>query len=314
MEGRGFAMATRTGKERQTVQIGNQVVSITHSDKMLWPEKKIRKAAYLQYLYRAAPLLLPFLKRRTLTVIRYPDGAEGEFFYQKNCPDYAPDFVRTHTENDINYIVCDDEATLIWLGNQAAFEFHVPFHTIGSGGVSEIVLDLDPPSRKEFSLAITAALMVKEVLDRLKLVSFVKTSGNKGLQVYVPLPEQRYTYEDTRRFTYFLAQYLVTQKPELFTTERLKKKRGNRLYVDYLQYADGKTIIAPYSVRGNAQALVAAPLYWNEVKEGLFPEQFPMETVSDRIHRGINPFQDFWNVKEKQPFQPVLDGLSEKGW
>lgn len=282
-------------------------IEISHPDKMLWENLHIKKQDYMHYLLDVSPFLLPFLKNRLLTVIRYPDGMLGEPFFQKNCPDYAPDFVPTCKDDGINYIVCNNIDTLIWLGNQLAIEFHIPFQTIDSHCPSEIVFDLDPPSIKYFHLAIKAALMIKDILDQLKLISFIKTSGNKGLQVYIPLPDGIYSYDDTRLFTSFVAEYLVTREPELFTTERLKKKRGQRLYVDYLQHSEGKTIISPYSLRGNQHAGVATPLYWDEVNDKLQAEMFTMQTAIKRLDNKINPFLDYFESKHLQPFQSVLD-------
>lgn len=300
-------------KERSEIKIGGQEVAITSPDKLLWPNKGIHKLDYLQYLQNISEYMLPFLKERELTVIRYPHGMEGESFFQKNCPDYAPEFIRTHQREDIDYIVCSDLATLIWLGNQLAFEFHVAFNTIHSDKPTDIVFDLDPPSRDEFHLAVEAALMIKEILTKLKLTSFVKTSGNKGLQVYIPLPEDTYRYEDTRRFTKFLAEYLIEEEPNWFTIERLKKNRGSKLYVDYLQHAEGKTIIAPYSVRGNKEALVATPLEWEDVTRGLRPEQFPLEEIVNRVKQKGCPFAGMPEAKQNQSFDPVLSWLSKKG-
>lgn len=290
-------------------------VEITHPDKPLWDKKNIKKADYIQYLREVSPYMLPFLKKRLLTVIRFPHGMLGEPFYQKNCPDYAPDFVETHQEEGINYIVCNNLDTLLWLGNQLAIEFHIPFQTIDNNGPSEIVFDLDPPSRKDFHLAIKAALNIKEVLEQLQLISFVKTSGNKGLQIYIPLPDQVYTYDDTRLFTSFIADFLVSKEPDLFTIERLKKNRGNRLYVDYVQHSEGKTIVAPYSIRGNEHAGAATPLCWEEINENLDVNQFTMQMVLSRIKKKIDPFKNYFQTKQIQPFQPVLDFLkkSKKG-
>lgn len=300
-------------QERTEVKIENQILTLTSLNKPLWPKKKINKAHYLSYLQEISPYFLPFLRNRLLTTIRYPHGMDGEFFYQKNCPDYAPEFIKTKESNEIEYIVCSDLATLIWLGNQLAFEFHIPFQTIHSQGPSEIVFDLDPPSRQEFLLAVEAALLIKEVLDQLKLVGYVKTSGNKGLQIYIPIPENQYSYEETRRFTQFIAHYLVNKEPKWFTVERYKVKRGKKLYVDYVQHAEGKTIIAPYSPRGNEDALVATPLYWKEVKQTLSPEHFPLESIVQRVKSIDCPFRDFFLQKNKQPFQPVLAWLKEQG-
>jgi bifunctional non-homologous end joining protein LigD len=287
-------------------------IEISHPDKPLWEEPAVQKIDFIHYLREISPYFLPFLKDRLLTVIRYPHGIFGEAFYQKNCPEYAPDFVDTKLDDGINYIVCNNLKTLLWLGNQISFEFHIPFQTIHVSGPSEIVLDLDPPSREHFHLAINAALLIKEVLDHLELISFVKTSGNKGLQVYIPLPDNRYSYEDTRLFTSFMADYLVSKEPDYFTIERMKKKRGDRLYVDYVQHAEGKTIIAPYSTRGNPKATVATPLYWDEVTEKLSIEQFQVPMMLKRIKKQGDPFRTFFQAKEEQNFDAVLQFLKKQ--
>ncbi len=298
-------------KLQQKIKLPSHI-TISHPDKPLWKDKDITKQTYLDYLLAISPYMLPFLKNRYLTVIRYPHGMYGEPFYQKNCPDYAPDFIKRKVHDGIDYIICNDVDTLAWLGNQLAFEFHIPFSTFMSNGPSEIVFDLDPPSRKEFSLAIKAALILKEVFEGLKLISFIKLSGNKGLQIYLPLPENTFTYDDTRTFTEFIANYLVTKEPNYFTTERLKKNRGNRLYVDYIQHAEGKTIIAPYSVRGNEGAYVAAPLFWSEVNEDLTITPYSLENIVPRVTEKGCPFSSYFQVKDIQPFQPVLDFLRNK--
>jgi bifunctional non-homologous end joining protein LigD len=287
-------------------------VSITHPDKPLWNEKNFTKQNYLDYLVAISPYMLPFLKNRLLTVIRYPHGMYGEKFYQKNCPDYAPDMIKTELHGGIHYIICNDVETLAWLGNQLAFEFHIPFDTIHSNGPSEIVFDLDPPSRADFSLAIQAAIILKKVFDGLKLISFLKTSGSKGLQLYIPLPENTFTYDETRVFTTFIANYLISKEPSMFTIERLKKNRHNRLYIDYVQHAEGKTIIAPYSVRGNKGGYVATPLFWEEVNMGLSIEQFPIEHIMERITKNGCPFKNYFQAKNNQPFQPVLNFIKSQ--
>ncbi|MBD8067453.1 DNA ligase D [Bacillus sp. PS06] len=296
---------------QRKMDISTQVI-ISHPEKPLWKERHITKQDYLDYLLKISPYMLPFLKDRLLTVIRYPHGMYGESFYQKNCPDYAPAFIKKVRHEDIDYIVCNNVDTLAWLGNQLAFEFHIPFQTIHSNGPSEIVFDLDPPSRNEFPLAIKAALILKEVFDGLDLISFIKLSGNKGLQLYIPLPENTFSYEDTRVFTEFIAHYLINKEPDYFTIERLKKNRGNKLYVDYVQHAEGKTIIAPYSVRGNEGAYIATPLYWDEVNEDLTIEPFSIESIINRINTLGDPFKEFFRTKEIQPFKPVLEFLKNK--
>jgi bifunctional non-homologous end joining protein LigD len=287
-------------------------IEITHPDKPLWEDPEIRKVDYIHYLREISPYMLPFLKNRLLTVIRFPHGMFGEAFYQKNVPDYAPNFVETAKSEGIEYIVCNHLKTLLWLGNQIAIEYHIPFQTIKSKGPDEIVFDLDPPSRDYFHLAIKAAILIKEVLDELKLISFIKTSGNKGLQIYIPLPGNTFSYDDTRLFTSFIAHYLVSKDPDSFTIERLKKNRGDRLYVDYIQHAEGKTIVSPYSVRGKAHAGVATPLFWEEVNEKLNIEELNLDTIIPRVQKQGCPFRDYFNVKEEQNFKPVLQVLKAK--
>jgi bifunctional non-homologous end joining protein LigD len=287
-------------------------IDVTHPDKPLWEKPAVKKIDFIRYLQEISPYLLPFLHNRLLTVIRYPHGMFGEAFYQKNCPDYAPEFVQTALHDGINYIVCNNLKTLLWLGNQLAFEFHIPFQTLSSHGPSEIVLDLDPPSKKEFKLAIQAAQMIKEVLDHLNLIGFVKTSGNKGLQIYIPLPENEFSYDDTRLFTEFIAEYLISKAPNSFTIERLKKNRQNKLYIDYIQHAEGKTIVAPYSARGNDTAALATPLFWDEVTDELRMEDFTILNMMKRINEKGDPFQSYFETKQKQNFSPILEFLKQK--
>jgi bifunctional non-homologous end joining protein LigD len=288
-------------------------IEITHPEKPLWKSPAIDKLEYIRYLRKISPRLLFFLHDRPLTVIRLPHGMFGESFYQKNCPDYAPTFVKTIKKENIDYILCNDLETVLWLGNQLAIEFHIPFQKHESPYVNEIVFDLDPPSRDDFHLAIKAAKEMKKVFDQLNLISFIKTSGNKGLQIYIPLKDG-YSWDDTHLFTEFMANYLINLHPDDFTIERLKKNRNNRLYVDYIQHAEGKTIISPYSLRANEDALVSAPLFWEEVTDELRPEAFTMKTVTDRLRKLGCPFAGFEEAKEKQNFKEILSFLeSNKG-
>lgn len=284
-------------------------VELTSPEKPIWPSQNMTKDQYLIYLQSLAPLLLTHLNKRLITLIRFPHGATGEQFYQKHCPDYAPDFITTKTVYDIDYIICNDVETLLWLGNQLALEFHTPFQTIDTSCPTEIVFDLDPPSEKGFSLAIEAALQLKAVLDQFELACFVKTSGRKGLQVYVPLPTDQFSYVETRRFTSFVCQFLCEQEPQWFTTERLKKNRGNRLYLDYIQHDEGKTIIAPYSPRGTKDGLVATPVYWEEVEATLTPQQFSLPAVIERIKDKGDPFRTLRHVDNQDALARVLKTL-----
>lgn len=286
-------------------------MEITHPDKMIWEEPYINKAAFLSYLLKVSTFILPFLENRALTVKRYPHGAMGEFFYQKNCPDYAPSFVKTKQIEDHDSIICNNLSTLLWLGNQLAIEFHIPFQTIESDKPLEIVFDLDPPSRDGFYLARKAAKELKGIFDNFGIVSYPKLSGGKGLQIHIPTPKNSLAYDETRVFTSFIANYLVEKFPDDFTIERFKKNRGSRLYIDYVQHAEGKTIICPYSARGSKGATVAAPLHWNEVNEKLSIEKYHIPYVLERLENEACPMRSFFEQKNHSLVQ-VVSMLKEK--
>lgn len=285
-------------------------VEITSPDKVYWKALSFTKQDYIDYIKNIAPYFLPFLKDRHLTVVRYPNGVEGEAFFQKNIPDYAPSFVDASMHEGINYIVCQSFDTLQWLGNQGAIEFHIPFQTINSQIPREIVFDLDPHSVNDFQVAVKGARIIKKICDQLGLHPFVKTSGGKGIQVHLPLKGGKYTFEETRIFTSFVADFLVSTEPDLFTIERMKKNRDKRLYVDYIQHAEGKTIIAPYSARGRKEATVATPLFWEEVNEQLAPTHFTIDTIIKRLNKKGCPFEDYFDVD--QPLDQVIEFLTQK--
>lgn len=286
-------------------------VGITHPDKVIWKQPGINKAQFISYLTEVSRFMLPFLENRALTTIRFPHGVPGESFFQKNCPDYAPEFIQTAVIGDNHFIVCNDLSTLTWLGNQLAIEYHVPFQTIDSDLPLEIVFDLDPADRSDFPLAIKAALEIRKILDRLKITGYPKLSGSRGLQIHIPLAGSLLTYPDTRIFTSFIARLLIEKFPDDFTVERLKKDRGDRLYIDYVQHAPGKTIICPYSPRGKEGATVAAPLRWEEVNETLRMDQYTIPFVLQRISEGQCPMQDFFK-QENRSLPAIVSSLKKQ--
>ncbi|MEK3797369.1 DNA ligase D [Peribacillus sp. FSL H8-0477] len=293
-----------------------ETVTVTSPDKPIWelPTQIVTKVDYLQYLRITSSRFLPYLQNRSLTSIRYPHGVlGGERFFQKNVPEYAPDFVKTVLESDHEAILCNDLQTLLWLGNQLAIEFHTPFQKSGKIMPEELILDLDPPGHDHFHLAIKAALIIKGTLDTLNISAFVKTSGNRGLQVHIPLPADVFSYNDTRMFTEFLGDYITGAYPDDFTTERMIKKRGTRLYLDFVQHHEGKTLIAPYSPRGNDFAGVATPLYWDELQDDIQITDYTILTVPERIRKLGCPFAEMEKVRSHQPFGEVLAFLKQNG-
>ncbi|MBR7798114.1 DNA ligase D [Agaribacter marinus] len=286
-------------------------IELTNTTKLLWPKRHLTKGDLLIYIREIAPYMLPFLKERALTIIRAPDGVEAEHFFQKHLPAYAPDFIPRVQADGESSILCDSLHTLIWLANHGTVEFHVPFQTLASSYPQEIVFDLDPPDRERFHLAIKAAQIIKPILDDLKLTSFVKTSGNKGLQIYIPIPERSMTYEQTALFTQAIAWTVENAYPQLFTTERMKDKRNDRLYIDYVQHGRNKTIIAPYSPRKTVDATVATPLFWDELTDKLNPQAFTIKNVVDRVKYKGCPFNSYHREKEKQSVSNVLKLLQK---
>lgn len=285
-------------------------LTMTSLDKTIWSNPYVTKEGYLAYLAQISPYLLPFLENKLLTTIRYPHGVQGESFFQKNCPDYAPDFIKTEVQEGNKYIICNDISTLLWLGNQVAIEFHIPFQTLESDYPTEIVFDLDPPNKEAFHLAIKAAKEMRLIFESFQIKSYPKVSGSKGIQIHLPIKRNSLTYEETRIFTSFIANYLIEKFPDDFTIERLKKNRGSRLYIDYVQHARGKTIICPYSARGREGATVATPLYWDEITDHLKMETFNIPFVLNRLSTTTCPMNDFFE-QENHTLIEVISKIKE---
>ncbi|UOQ47385.1 DNA ligase D [Gracilibacillus caseinilyticus] len=270
-------------------------VSVSKLDKLLFPEYS--KLDFLCYLRTMAPYMLPWINDRKLTIIRYPDGVSEPSFYQKHLPDYAPSFLRPkHSVGGDAAIYCQNFESLLWFGNHGGLEFHIPFNKQQHHQPDQIVFDLDPPSLKEFYLAVRAALLIKEMMEHQKLKPYIKTSGKTGLQIHIPV--NNWTYQQTRELMEATSNVLIQAYPDQFTSERLIKNRGNRLYIDYVQHAERKTIIAPYSTRATNQATVATPLFWEEVTETLDPTIFTIRSVLQRIREKGCPFFDFYRHLE----------------
>ena len=282
-------------------------VAVTNPEKIIRGSQSVTKEMYLDYLMDVSEFMLPFLKNRYLTVKRYPEGVGREGFYQKTTPDYAPDFVKTALYKDIKYTVCTNIETLLWLGNQAAIEFHIPFNDLQIQKPKEIVFDLDPPEIGDLRLAVKAALEMKQLLDQFQLTAFVKLSGRKGIQIHLPLNDTTISYTETRVFTEFIALYLADRFPDDFTIERLKKNRGKRLYIDYIQHDLDKTTICPYSPRETVCPCIAAPLFWDEVRMGLKTDDYTMETVKKRVREKINPSKTYFTVDQSGQVKNIID-------
>lgn len=263
------------------IKIGQQHITVSNPEKLLWYDPPISKLEYIHKLSLLSPYLLTYTKNRYLTTIRFPDGIDGEHFYQKNCPRATPDYVQTSVRNGINYVELNTLPTLIWLANLACLEFHPSFEYVGSDVPAEWVIDIDPSMPQEPRL-IEAVQIVGELLESLHIESVPKTSGATGMQIFIPI-ERRYSFEQLRGLSQLIGQYLVKKHPDLFTLERLIKHRKNRIYIDYLQHWHGKTLSAPYTPRARVQAPVSTPLRWQELHPSLQPQDFNLLNIEQRL-------------------------------
>lgn len=293
--------------EAEIIMVEGRKIKFTNPGKLLWPKAGIRKIDYLARMLELAPYILPHSRDRLLTCIRYPHGAGSDSFFQKNAPVHAPEWVRTHSWNGTTYILLDSAATLAWLVNLAVLEFHTSFNTCQEENhPTSIVFDLDPSEGQSFEDVAEIALLVKETLDSLSIKSFVKTSGATGLQVYIPAGG-RYDYDEARQINEFFGRYFSQKYPEKITIERKIEKRGTRLYFDYLQMWQGKTIAMVYTPRATDYATVSMPIEWDELKKGIRPEDFTLANAVQRIKRKGDLFAP---LLENTP-QESLDSLLE---
>lgn len=268
-------------KDKGTIVVDGHELTITNPEKPLWPEAGITKLVYLQKLIALSPWLIRHCRDRYLTVIRWPHGIHDKSFYQKNAPDPRPAFVSTAESGGIRYVHLDNLATLLWLGNLAALEFHASFERIGREEPTEWVIDLDP-SRDEEPRIMEAAAIVGEVLHSLGIASVPKTSGATGVQIIVLL-EPGHSFGQLRALGLFVGRFVCEKYPNLFTLERLKKDRGDNIYFDYLQHWPGKTLSAPYTPRARIAASVSTPLTWDEVRAGVKPQDFHLLNIEKRL-------------------------------
>jgi len=258
-------------------------LQISNPDKLLFPDAGINKIEYAKKLYELSGYILKYTKDRNLTTIHYPDGVEGKSYYQKNMPSHAPEFVSHILIGDIDYIIMDSVETLLWMGNMAALEFHIPFNSINRPNHPDaLVFDLDPSEGQSFDQVTDAAMIIYNNLKELGIESFCKTSGATGLQVVIPLGGE-IDYDTARKINEFFGQYFTQKYPEIFTIERKVNERGKKLYFDYLQMWKGKTIICPYSPRATKTANISAPVLWEEVEKGVLPEHFTLNNIMTRL-------------------------------
>jgi bifunctional non-homologous end joining protein LigD len=255
------------------VEVEGRQLKLSNLDKVLYPDAGFTKGQVIDYYTRIAPVLLPHLRKRPLTLKRYPNGVDAQFFYEKNCPKHRPDWVETipvwsaRNKADVNYCLANDLPTLVWVANLASLELHTSLSWAPDiGQPSMVVFDLDPGPPATAVECGRVALWLREVLDGFGLVVLPKTSGSKGLQLYVPL-NTPVTYDQTKRFAHGLAKLLEERHPGEVLSVMTKELRKGKVFIDWSQNDDSKTTVCVYSLRARPRPTVSTPVTWEEVEK-----------------------------------------------
>ena len=285
--------AENSSKEKDKIfTFGKDKVKVTSVDKVYFPDEGITKGDIVDYYISMSKYILPYLKGRPESLLRHPNGINEQSFFQKDAADNTPSYVNcqeVHSDSnnkEINYIVCDNIQTLVYMNNLGCIEIN-PWHsTVKSLDHPDyLMIDIDPSDKNTFDQVIEVALTVKSILDKAGAPCFCKTSGASGMHVYVPTGK-KYTFEQVKDFAYLICM-LASEELKGFTTlERNLQKRGNKhIYMDYLQNRRGQTIASVYSLRPKPGATVSTPLLWEEVKRGLSPKQFTIYNSLERVKK-----------------------------
>lgn len=270
-----------------TVKAGNKNVPVTNTDKVFWPEQGYTKGDVIKYYQAVAEFILPHLKDRPLSLKRNPNGIKDSGFYHKDAGEDAPSFVKVYPfqneEKIIDYIVCNNEATLVYLANLGCIEMNPWNNRYQKEDKPDwMAIDLDPGDDNTFNQVIEVAQTCKNLLDKGNLAACCKTSGASGIHIYVPL-KARYDYEAVKDFGKFFMQKVEELLPAITTLERTKSKRGKKIYLDYLQNNRGQTLASAYSIRPVAAASVSTPIEWEELNNKLDPGNFTIKNMNSRL-------------------------------
>ena len=305
------------------VEVQGRKLSLTNLDKILYPATGFTKGQVVDYYVRIAPVLVPHLAGRPLTMKRYPGGVDQEYFFEKNAPMHRPDWVKTApvwsegNKRTINYLLANDLPTLVWIANLASIELHPSLSLSTDITVpTMIVFDLDPGPPANIVQCAQVGLWVREIFDHFGLQSFPKTSGSKGLQIYVPL-NTKTTYEQTKAFAHALARLLEHEHPELVVSDMKKAVRTNKVFVDWSQNDQHKTTISVYSLRAREHPTVSTPVTWEEVEQALKEKDagrlvFEAKDVLARVEKMGDLFEPVQKLKQKLPQLAGLAAGSEK--
>lgn len=274
-------------EETQVRKVKGKELKFTHLSKLYWPEDEISKREMFNYYYQIADYILPYLKDRPMSLNRFPGGIHAKSFYQKNVKDTAPEWAQTFPYStgdgeDKEYLVGQDEATLLWMASLGCIEMNPWFSRVSSPDNPDYcVIDLDP-DKHTFDQVVEAANVVRKVLDEIQVPSFCKTSGSTGMHIYIPLAA-KYDYDQSQLFAKIIVSIVHKEIPDFTSLERMIANRKGKMYLDFLQNRPGATIAGPYSLRPKPGATVSMPLHWDEVKKGLKMQDFNIKNAVDRV-------------------------------
>jgi len=280
-----------SGSENE-LKIGNATVALSNLQKVYWPKEGFLKKDLIEYYLKISDFILPYLKNRPMSLFRNPNGVGGLGFYQKDIAGKAPAYAETKliysesTDKDVEYILCNNKATLAYLANLGCIEMNPWNSRIDSLDAPDyMIIDIDPSAGNNFDQVIETAKVVNSVLQKAKAEGFCKTSGATGIHVYVPMG-RKYAYDQVRAFGQVVATLVQEALPEFTSLERSLKKRGRKnIYIDYLQNSRGQTLASAYSLRPKPGAPVSTPLEWKELKPGLYPAQFNIKNIFSRLEK-----------------------------
>src|SRR5216683_520296 len=303
------------------VEVQGRKLSLTNLDKVLYPATGFTKGQVVDYYVRIAPLLEPHLAGRPLTMKRYPGGVDQEYFFEKNAPMHRPDWVKTApvwsegNKRTVNYILANDLATLVWIANLASLELHPSLSLAADIATpTMIVFDLDPGPPANIIQCAQVGLWVREIFDHFGLQSFPKTSGSKGLQIYVPLNTPT-TYDVTKPFAHALARLLEQEHKDLIVSDMKKQLRTNKVFVDWSQNDEHKTTISVYSLRARERPTVSTPVTWEEVEHTLKKKDpkllvFEAGQVLERVEKMGDLFEPVQKLEQRLPDLAKLAGVA----
>jgi bifunctional non-homologous end joining protein LigD len=297
---------------KELIKVGKQELSVSNLGKVLYPETGFTKGEVMDYYVRMADVILPHLKGRPLTLKRYPNGVDSMFFYEKRCPSHKPDWIKTvkvwseGNQEDMFYCTMDGPAALAWVANLASIELHVLLSKDPKVDVPNVVaFDFDPGPPAGVLEACEVLLMVKDVMEGLGLECFPKTSGGKGMHLYVPLNTPT-TFEKTKHFAHELAKLLEREHPDRVTSNILKAKRKGKVFMDWSQNDSHKTTVCVYSMRARSRPTVSTPVKWEEINKAVKkkdPELLVFEAgdVIKRVEKLGDLFAPVLKLKQRLP-------------